>query len=161
LAGLYVLNASVAQAGAWEEFETRCLTPMENVELFDLEGLSVRQDLMEIEFGSPPDTQGFEIFIYTYGQDEFQDDDFMLMVSQKTGYCMLGSAASNEKADLVAASTWANASLKAGRYVDQGPLLENFVYLESNLWREPRLWVTLQVDGSGVQFIVQETNLES
>jgi len=154
LAGLYVLNASVAQAGAWEEFETRCLTPMENVQAIKMSGLSRQPDLELIEFRGLSKFKGYTI-------SAPDDRDFAIMQVPNVVTCIFRDYAATE-ATRLAARNWADAMVESGRYERFDKDEADLVYLLSTDWREPKLEVILEVsNASDLHFISAETDLES
>ncbi|PTX57634.1 hypothetical protein C8N43_2305 [Litoreibacter ponti] len=150
-----------AQAGAWDEFEARCLVPMENFEA--------------------PRTDGFEVS-RSYGTSElFLNDLLRLSVSRDNGHITgcdgvgvettfnANGPLSNTRHKIIDnAIAHFDAQQALDRYrlieVSQEPyqdiLFERRV-LHSHLWREPVLEVVLEVWPTHGSISVKETDLES
>jgi len=143
-----LLLASGAQAGAWEEFEARCLVPMENLSPSRVEGL----DAVSLPGLAQGETafaglQGGAILIL----ERAPEDGF--------GACRVFQAEGPAVAKFEA---WANRQLASMRYVtDPEAAVENEIALLSNLWIEPVIGVQMRRAKGGVEMRALETELES
>lgn len=147
-----------AKAGAWQDFEMRCLTPMEDF------AVPVTGDLTEIEdsLGDGVHVSGFDTEFGLLSIERSSADAEALSCS-----IMQRDDVSLPEADgFVGDFThWAGQVLEAGRYVGQGdPVDDNAaIVLRSSEWREPVLEVLLSktTTGNAWKAIVRETDLEA
>ena len=147
--GVVFLAASGAQAGAWEEFETRCLVPMENVEA------PISSNL---EFVPPPNPDSpsdvfvltAEVYFYVSG----------VLGDQSVGCGMGADAGESTDKILVRGLKHMNALVDAKRYTPMNG--ENYDFgFQSTEWREPRLNVFFNTRNDTFAVSVEETDLES
>jgi len=150
------LMSGSAHAGAWEEFERRCLAPMENVQPLSLDGLD------EIPNGAlGRATRAFGEDQDTWGRVILTDD------SKEPIACMFipGRAANRDFEK--AWTKWRDTALSSGQYL----LIEtdDFLFPEAleSTYREPRLHVKANLVGPDAgpsiytTILVEETDLES
>ncbi len=150
---------SAANAGAWEEFERRCLAPMEDfdrVDTSEMQFLGKRDGPTMLSAYLPP-SQGFLFLVVT------DDADSSLGCSVN-----LGENASAETQDEFAARfvEWSTAVTRDGSYEKTEDTFgsdDPAISLQSNLTREPVLAVSLwrQFETNTWVASVQETDLES
>jgi len=143
-----VLLTSGAQAGAWEEFEARCLVPLENLSPSQVDGLNA-VSLPGLAEGEIAFTglQGGAILIL----ERAPEDGF--------GACRVFQA---EGPAVAKFESWANAQLSSMRYVtDPEADAENDIALLSNMWIEPVIGVQMRRAKGGVEMRALETELES
>lgn len=131
---------ATAQAGAWVEFEARCLMPFEKQASADVDGL-----VLGLQDGTVAAFRGF-------------DEPFISMSTGDiagTRFCaVIGRENSPDKAE-----GWVEASLKSGRYVPM--VIDNDDWFASNEWIEPRIAVRIYRSNEITQYYVIETELES
>jgi hypothetical protein len=150
-----VLAAGGAQAGAWEEFEQRCLVPMENVAL-----------------GQPTDLRPHRQFKNdgdTYTDYAFEDGNHILSVSDgragRAQWCSVGIADETTEPSAEIANkflAWSSRADVSQRYAEVASKPGALV-LRSLEWREPRMDVTMLLlpSGPGIFLSAEETDLES
>ena len=150
-----VFGASAGQAGAWEEFERRCLVPMEAVTDPITEGLSplvADQNGTQVAYGWTPNDGAYVFLANT-------SDDW-----QRT-MCALTKIQMDRFEDLEAkVGAWVETELSASRYVRHDVYLNNSaITLLSTDWREPKVEVVFDVSGRArvPTMQVRETDLES
>ncbi len=149
-----VFAGSAAQAGAWEEFEARCLVPMENVEASDVSGLMSRGKTSEtVPFGR-------------YYSDA--DWDFIVLTSGDGSWCgvILGDPSERNLANIAPlAEAWIQTGISSERYFELSTS-DHRRHFQSTEWREPRIEVSVRVNMNGIEngeavLIAKETDLES
>ena len=153
------MAATGAYAGAWEEFETRCLVPMENVVAPIAEGFSV---------GTTKALDGFmegrerdaRTFVSPDGRTAMVVIDPSETEFLACGIVADGDAASD--ADWATSEDWLAAQISDGRFVKAGQSLLG-PYFHSTEWREPRLrYSSLRArKPDAVFYFISETDLES
>ncbi|WP_090212919.1 hypothetical protein [Litoreibacter janthinus] len=144
------LTTSAALAGAWEEFESLCLLPMENISLAQPTTLEPYQS-----FKNDGDT-------YT----TYKIDGAKLAISDgragASKWCWIdvGPRAATRFSE--SSSSWSESAQADVRYELIDKRAPGFL-LRSTSWREPKLDVTLSMRGKGSNLImrVEETDLES
>lgn len=159
--GMYMILAVVlgssgaAQAGAWEEFERRCLMPMEDIALAqpgDLTPLSTSKNDGD-----------------TYSDYGFEDGPHILSVSDgRSGHahwCTVGVESEGVEPSAEIANKFLNWSSQLGfedRY-EEVVSQEGALVLRSTTWREPKMDVKMLMlpAGPGIFLSVEETDLES
>ena len=137
-----------AQAGAWEEFEARCLVPMENLFPSLVGGLNA-VSLPGLAEGETAFTglQGGAILIL----EQAPEDGF--------GACRVYQA---EGPAVAKFESWADAQLASKRYVtDPEAGAGNEIALLSNMWVEPVIGVQMRRAKGGIEMRALETELES
>jgi len=144
------LMAGVAQAGAWEEFETRCLGPMENVAL-----------------AHPADHKQHKSFKNDGGTyTTYRIDGATLAVSDgrmdQAQWCLVQVRGAEAPVFMDAGLAWSALAQKSGRYEKIEDRVMGFV-LRSTEWREPKIDVSMTMAMKGGQFTLRvlETDLES
>lgn len=148
--GAVLLAATGAQAEVWDQFEQHCLTPLENVSLSQPETLKAHES-----FKNGDDTYS----TYTIGRAKLAISDGRADFAQ---WCWV-KVDHTQAADFSKqALTWGETAQTDSRY----ELIEERVLgylLRSTTWREPKLEVSLTMNGKGSSFLmrVQETDLES
>ena len=152
-----VLGAGAAQAGAWNEFETRCLLPIENVRAPDVSGLTAKSTISEEARAMMPDMEGVEYAI--------PGQPIIMVVATQEVNCMIIQTASTGEDGFAAAEAWVEANQANGRYENLAaiPMGDRNFNLGSTEWREPRLdlFGDARGDGTTPMFYVAETDLES
>ena len=149
------LSTTAVQAGAWQEFQTRCLLPMENVLAPNMTGYDLRDDLKQIEYGDNPAVSHVTFYAS-------RGDEALVFVSSDPAVCVYNSWKTDATGEVGYALDWLEEAKASGRYNEVGPTIPGIAIIESHLWREPRLTVWVQTDdGPHVQFVVEETDLES
>jgi hypothetical protein len=154
--GVLLLAATGAHASAWEEFETRCLVPMENAKVLVTEGLVEMQDA-----APEPGTK----FI---GQELPQGNYFVLVALDEgqTIGCGFAATADAEQSFENYWLAWKKQALASERYVvGEATGFLKLPFLEST-FREPRMQVSFlkgKNDAGEMQsmIIAGETDLES
>ncbi|RLJ51828.1 hypothetical protein BCF46_2053 [Litoreibacter meonggei] len=144
------LAASGAQAGAWEEFETRCLVPMENVALVQPDDL--RHDK---KFKNDGDTYS----TYRIGDVKLAISDGR---ANQPKWCRVTLRGEQARELMDAGFEWSARAQADERYNLIGEPVLGFV-VRSTQWREPKIDVSLSMQMKGGQFTlrVEETDLES
>lgn len=130
----------------WEEFEARCLVPMENIEA------PLTADL-ETETTAEQDGR----MATTYVMDATNSDTLFFVITEEGGKLVcgmmnvaIGQTPNSTVQDLVASGRYALVGRKEG---------EAYIF-RSETWREPVLEVELRSDGERVTWIVRDTELE-
>lgn len=148
---LVCLLAGGAQAGAWEEFQARCLDPYENLEP------AVFDDLTKIDVPEP------RIEVSRYGAHFALEDGAVLAsdpapLGNGERLCAVHGVAKPSGAKAWMAEQLAQKFYELEERSDAG----SFALL-SNLWIEPKLNVSVQFEQSGdyVVYQIVETDLES
>ena len=145
---------SSVHAGAWEEFEARCLVPMENVEASDVSGLMSR--------GKTSATAPFG----RYYSDA--DWDFIVLTNGEGSWCgvILGDPSERNLANVAPlAEAWIQTGISSERYFELSTS-DHRRHFQSTEWREPRIEVSVRVNMNGIEngeavLIAKETDLES
>ncbi|MEM9581482.1 MAG: hypothetical protein AAGA08_00045 [Pseudomonadota bacterium] len=139
---LPALAATGGQAGVWEEFERRCLVPLETV--------------------SPPITEGLAVGAKIDGGRFWENrrGGWSLAVGERDGLTNCTLFVADAHADALASGyrAWADVAQTSGRYAQEGPSA-----VQSTEWREPRIEVHfLPADGTvQAQVWVMEVNVEA
>jgi len=150
-----VFGASVAQAGAWEEFEQRCLVPMENIDLAQPNDLTPLR-----KFKNDGDT---------YSDYGFDDGNHILSVSDgrsgRAHWCTVGVAVERDEPSAEIANkflAWSGQHGNLGRY-EEVASKDGALVLRSTTWREPKIDVKMLLlpSGPGIFLSAEETDLES
>jgi len=141
-----LLFATGAQAGAWEEFGARCLTPLENGFTFRVENLSevALPGLADGETAFTGLQSGAILILETAPDDGF-------------AACRVFQAEGPAVAQF---EGWAQAQLESARYV-LDPDAQGVAALLSNEWIEPVIGVQMRRARGGVEMRALETELES
>jgi hypothetical protein len=140
--------ATGAHADAWEEFEARCLVPMENMFPFQVDGLNAVSlpGLADGEIAFSGLKGGAILILERTPEDGF-------------GACRVFQAEGPAVAKFEA---WADTQLASMRYVtDPQAAAQNDVALLSNMWIEPVIGVQMRRAKGGVEMRALETELES
>ncbi|EPX77875.1 hypothetical protein thalar_03602 [Litoreibacter arenae DSM 19593] len=156
---MVLLASSGAQAGAWEEFETRCLVPMGKVASPTTEGLSA---------GTTKALDGFMEGREREARTFVSPDGRVAMLvidPSETEFLACGIVADGDPASEVdwdMSEAWLDAQISEGRYVKAGQSLLG-PYFHSTEWREPKLrYSSLRGrDPDVVFYLISETGLES
>lgn len=151
--------ASGAQAGAWEEFETRCLVPMGQVQAPITEGLSV---------GTTKALEGIMSGRERVARTFVSADGHIAMVvtdPSETEFLTCGIVADGDAAsdvDWAKSEDWLAVQISEGRYIKAGQSLLG-PYFHSTEWREPKLrYSSLRgLDPDAVFYSISETGFES
>ena len=147
----FCLLSGAAQAGTWEDFQSRCLDPYENLEP------AVFDDLTRIELADP------QVEVSRYG-GHFTLEEGAVLASDPAPLgdgerlCAVYGQASGPEAE-----AWIAEQLDKEFYeLEERNADGSFVAL-TNLWIEPKLSVTFRYDQEGkyVLFQIVETLLES
>jgi hypothetical protein len=150
---LVCLLAGGAQAGAWEEFQARCLDPYENLEP------AVFDDLTKIDVPEP------RIEVSRYGAHFALEDGAVLFSDPapvSDGERLCGAYGSDRETEL--SDRWIEAQLAERNYeVTLETYAGRHTELQSTLWIEPRLTVSIlrDLDAGLVTYQILETDLES
>ncbi len=139
---------TATQAGAWEEFRDRCLTPLENGFPYQVENLNpvALPGLAEGETAFSGLQSGAILFLEAEPEDGFA----ACRVFQPEGPAV------------VQFEDWASEQLANERYVNDLQANDGAdVALLSNLWVEPVIGVQLRRSRGGVEMRALETELES
>ncbi len=143
------LGTGAAQAGPdiWQNFEARCIAPIENVESADVSGLVAEAD----------ETSDLEVFHDPAGFFTLLRDKIGI---QKTSLCRITNFYDSDAGG--AFEAWASAVIGDGQYVlkkNNSPA----ILIQSTIWREPRIEIEADFLGlSGSRYFeVRETDLES
>lgn len=145
-----LIACGAAQADAWEEFDARCLVPMENVAL--AQPIDLRHDK-----SFKNDNDNFS---------SYQIDGARLAISNGNmglpQWCWMSVKGDDAPGFQDAAFEWRGRAQASGRYTLIDKPVLGFV-LRSTDWREPKIDVFLTMQMKGSQFIlrVTETDLES
>lgn len=138
--------AGAAQAGAWEEFERRCLVPMENVQTPVTEGLVTLPSKGDDEVWVS--SEGWKVSYRSSGERDACE--------------MSGLKWSDEESETLL--DWVRTAVPSKRYKAFAPAYPGAPMLfQSTDWREPRIEIAFhrtEIDGD-VKLIVEETDLES
>ncbi len=156
LVGL-ALAATGAQAGAWEEFQDRCLKPMENVLAPDVSDLPEPGPVTLGDLVWMPDLEG--------RQYELADRGVVMIVTDDPVTCIVLQTAPTDADAFDEAERWAQARREDQRYEDLAAIemgKRNFNMGSTN-WREPRLDIFGEArdEGRTAVFYVMETDLEA
>lgn len=145
-----MLGATPVQAGAWEEFEARCLVPMENIELAQPTDLTADKNFKND--GDTYSTYAFEAFTLAISDGR----------AAQSQWCYVTIAASAGTELIARAQTWRGTHAGSDRYQVIEDTGSGF-HMQSLEWREPRIDVTLSRGGDDdlVTLRVEETDLES
>jgi len=142
--GVVLLAATGAQAGAWEEFEARCLVPMENVAAFDFSEMDVvpTEHELTVRWRS---AEGIDLIVPRDDQIkqcgvESKDLEAQVLSSKVKSFLAEG--------------------LKSGRYELSTISWLPGAYL-STTWRETRMAIFFKSYGPYSEVSVSELNLES
>ncbi|KAG1649655.1 High-affinity branched-chain amino acid transport ATP-binding protein LivG [Nymphon striatum] len=136
-----VIDAYLAQAGAWEEFEARCLVPMENVSLRQPDSLEAYKN-----FKNDGDTYS----TYKIGKAKLAISDGRGDAPQ---WCWIDVDHTEATGFSKQALSWGGTAQTGNRY----ELIEDRVLgylLRSTTWREPKLEVSLKMRGKGSSFLM-------
>ncbi|WP_299304637.1 hypothetical protein [uncultured Litoreibacter sp.] len=154
LAGLLTTGA---HASAWDEFETRCLVPMENITPFVTEGLSEGTPTSLGDVAWMPDMEGMQYAI--------PDQPLVMVVASNSVTCMMIQTEASGGDAFAPAEAWAEKSRASGRYEDLAAIRMGVrnINMGSTEWREPRIdmFGDAREDGTLPIFYVMETDLES
>ena len=142
-------TGSNAQTGTWEEFETLCLTPLEEVTLAQPEDLNAHKN-----FKNDGDTYS----TYKIASAKIAISDGRAAQAQ---WCYISTRPPVSVPFGKQAESWREVAIASGRY----ELIDEYVlgfHLRSTEWREPRIDVTLRMQGKGAYFVMraEETDLE-
>jgi hypothetical protein len=148
-----------AQAGAWEEFERRCLVPMENVEEPDVEGLKLTLKT------DPKVDPSLTLTFAHFDEDALAEDDFFMFLIRDargaTSECQIIIKSPDIDKLTSRIELWRRAVGVSYRLLSSTDELVEVWH--STHWREPVLSVafgqTIQIDGFAL--IARETDLES
>lgn len=159
--GVVILAANGAHAEAWEEFEARCLVPMENFNApisdnLGADGLTKFPEKLVSRFSAKSGTLSIDT--------ESISGDLL-----ECSFAQHSDTSLRDSDGFVGDFTnWVGQALKSGRYVGQRsetvePTKNNLIILQSNEWREPVLEVLLFQEGQTAVWIAsaRETDLES
>ncbi|WP_146188176.1 hypothetical protein [Ascidiaceihabitans donghaensis] len=131
---------ATAQAGAWGEFEARCLMPFEKQASADVDGL-----VLGLQDGTVAAFDGFDEPFISMSTGEIAGTRFCAVIGRENSPDEAGA--------------WVEASLKSGRYVPM--TMDNDDWFASNEWIEPRIAVRIHRSNEITQYYVLETDLES
>ncbi|GFE66332.1 hypothetical protein [Litoreibacter roseus] len=157
-----LLTTSGAVAGAWSEFEQRCLAPFEAVERPDLSGLTKGAATIFGQLGEGFAQTADANAVYTFPAAELE---LMVIAPSDRAYsgCMVvGRGAAADAADQRAADAWLQVQIEAERYDEVAGSVLGPAY-HSTVWREPKLrFVRLITDAPRVVvYGISETDYES
>lgn len=134
--------AGSAEAGAWEEFEARCLVPMENVVQANTDGLALGDTFDDGRFW------------------ENRREGWSLAFGEREGLSTCTLFVSDAHSDALATgfATWVADVTALERYTAQGE-----ASVQSTTWREPRIEVHFRPAQGRVQAQawVTEVNIEA
>ncbi len=137
-----------AQAGAWEEFQDRCLTPFENGFPSQVVNLS--------PVALPGLQQGETAF------SGLQSGAILILEAEPEDGFAACRIFQPEGPAVAQFEAWADAQLANARYVSDPDMpSENGIALKSNLWIEPVIAVQMRRTRGGVEMRALETELES
>ena len=141
-----VFLATGAHAGAWEEFEARCLTPLENGFPSQVENLNP----VALPGLSPGETAfaGLQSGAILILETEPKDGIAACRIFQPEGPAVAQF------------EMWAKEQLANARYVTD-PEAQDSLSVLSNVWIEPVIGVQLRRAKGGVEMRALETELES
>jgi len=148
---LACLLAGSVHAGAWEEFEARCLDPYENL------AQAVFDDLTPVEVLKP------HVNVSLHG-GHFALEDGAVLTSDPTPLmsgerlcAVYGRAQSDD------AQVWITKKLAEKSYELEGRTEDGSFIALTNLWIEPKLNVSVEFEQGGAYVVYQivETDLES
>ena len=156
LAFLLVMT-SAAQAGAWEEFQSRCLIPMENVRSADTSGLPEPSEV----------TLGGLVWMSELEGAQYQipGEPLALIVAADPQTCIVVQTEPSDEDVFLEAEAWSQMQRDLKRYEDLAEIQmgkRNF-NMGSTDWREPRLDIFGEARdlGKSAVFYVMETDLEA
>jgi hypothetical protein len=143
---------SAAHAGAWEEFERRCLVPMEDVREPITEGF--------VENKYVPKSL-CQSHVTCFGEP---NGLLVMVLSQKPNRCSIASLSLHKDSNFENADIWASTQIEAGRY-EQDTELQNqsgrSFSIISDRWREPRMKIFGNGTTLSIVVTAEETDLES
>jgi hypothetical protein len=148
---LVCLLAGSVQAGAWEEFQARCLDPYENLEP------AVFDDLKKVNLSDP------RVPVSRYGAHFALSDGAILASDPAPLQVGERLCAVHGLADPSGAKAWIADQLAREFYEIEERSADGSFALLSNLWIEPKLNVSVAFEQGGEYVIYQivETDLES
>ena len=151
------LAAGGAVAGAWEEFQSRCLTPMENVRAPVVSDLPQPGPVTLGDLVWMPELEG--------RQYDLPGGGTVMIVTDEPLTCIVLQTAPTAEDAFEAAERWAQARRDDRRYEDLAAIemgKRNF-NMGSTDWREPRLDIFGEArdEGRTAVFYVMETDLEA